>query len=785
MANTPGVRFVESVATPSIAGVGSVIAAFLGTSARGRTDKPLLVSSFEEASQLYGDIGDEVTNLSMAAYDFFQGGGGQCYLLRIVGNGALGSSNTVDIVERDSVGVALSAYANSEGVWGDDLGIDFERHQVTIVGSPVATDSDGDALPAGTARISLNSILDISIGDIFDVFNPATGLVYTTSESPVTVLAIDASNSDIFVDDPGNLVAGAAASSILKTSSQHIAFGKCSAQIGAADLTASVANPDGFSKNSFVSFTIFAHYSEITAAASEVYEQHDQLITKVSGSTLSFGAAPGTTLPLSTSAGLAYPVALAADGIDFDAAVAGEAGNGVSVEFTINSGNPNVATVSGNKVTIALIDNLQTTAQAVTALTAAGSTITDLVTVTQIGAGALVVAAAFAETFLDGGAELRAISQEFFMEISVGGVTAEVFENLSHGPLHPRYYGSLLGGTVATLTPSRKNQSAFLILDDAGNTPSINTMPLTRSVALAGGADGAIPGDVQMVGSSGGTKSGIFLYDGIPLVRIIAGPGYTTTSFQQALVTFCETQQGIEAYLDTPQAAVTHDALALHRQTTLGVQSTYGQLFGPWIVVSDPSGARDDTREEPLSARLAGLSSRVMDAGQHLSIGNQVIPGALDIIARFSQSEYASLGAQQVNLITDRLGSGTRVGDDYTLQSVSSDPRKFGSVRRWLGYFKVSVETALADIVFSPANVQLFEDIEGAISNFMLQEYNKGALFGSTPTNAFQVIIGSQTTSETDLANGIVRATVKMSPVTPAREIVLNLQISAGGISGI
>jgi uncharacterized protein len=91
---SPGV-YVEEVESGSrpIEGVGTAVAAFVGFTADGPLDMPVLVTNWSQYTQTFGDF-VEGSNLAHAVFGYFMNGGGSCYVVRIggavVGNGIAG-----------------------------------------------------------------------------------------------------------------------------------------------------------------------------------------------------------------------------------------------------------------------------------------------------------------------------------------------------------------------------------------------------------------------------------------------------------------------------------------------------------------------------------------------------------------------------------------------------------------------------------------------------------------------------------------------------------------------
>jgi phage tail sheath protein FI len=85
---SPGVYIEEKEAgSRPIEGVGTAVAAFVGLASKGPVNQPTLVSNWSQFTSNFGDF-LEGSYLAHSVYAYFQNGGGNCYVVRIGGDGA-------------------------------------------------------------------------------------------------------------------------------------------------------------------------------------------------------------------------------------------------------------------------------------------------------------------------------------------------------------------------------------------------------------------------------------------------------------------------------------------------------------------------------------------------------------------------------------------------------------------------------------------------------------------------------------------------------------------------
>ncbi len=112
----PGV-YIEEVPSGvrTITGVATSITAFIGRAARGPTEEPITITSFADYERMFGGL-DVDSMMSYAVRDFYQNGGSQALIVRIV-NGA--TSALLRLPTGGSADLVLQA--SSPGSWANTL----------------------------------------------------------------------------------------------------------------------------------------------------------------------------------------------------------------------------------------------------------------------------------------------------------------------------------------------------------------------------------------------------------------------------------------------------------------------------------------------------------------------------------------------------------------------------------------------------------------------------------------------------------------------------------------
>lgn len=183
----PGV-YIEEIPSGvhTITGVATSIAAFVGWAPRGPTDRAALVQSWSDFANQFGGL-DSRSLLGYAVNQFFNNGGNEAYIVRLVASAAVVAANNADtqavsasVAIPGNGGNAFTVTAIDEGQWANSVyGVriivnpaDANRFSVLVVYTPAG----GQETTVETfTNLSLNAA-DPQSRSVASVINdPATG----------------------------------------------------------------------------------------------------------------------------------------------------------------------------------------------------------------------------------------------------------------------------------------------------------------------------------------------------------------------------------------------------------------------------------------------------------------------------------------------------------------------------------------------------------------------------------------------------------------------------------
>jgi phage tail sheath protein FI len=256
-----------------------------------------------------------------------------------------------------------------------------------------------------------------------------------------------------------------------------------------------------------------------------------------------------------------------------------------------------------------------------------------------------------------------------------------------------------------------------------------------------------------------------------------SGDDVQIRDLQGKMIAHCENAGDRMAILDCPPDMLPQEILEW-RMNTAGYDSKFAALYYPWIEVQDP--LTNQPMMVPPSGHVAGLWCRT-DAtrGVHKAPANEVVLGANGLGFQVTQAEQGGLNKVGINCIRAFPGRGIRV---WGARTMSSDPEwRYINVRRLFNFVSESIMEGTQWSVFEPNDEKLWIQLRIAASNFLTRVWSDGALFGSTPSQAFYVKCDSETNPPEVIEAGQVICEIGIAPVKPAEFVIFRLSQFSGG----
>jgi phage tail sheath protein FI len=338
-----------------------------------------------------------------------------------------------------------------------------------------------------------------------------------------------------------------------------------------------------------------------------------------------------------------------------------------------------------------------------------------------------------------------------------------------------------VGSTAPTATPAASGRPA------AGTDPFEDVSASTGVAQLASDGNSLTKDAFAGAGKKAG-KLGLYALENADLVNLVCIPPYTSSGDVEAalvdeVIDFCEAHRAF-LLIDPPASWTTKDAAKAGVETDVGKVTRNAALFFPRL--TQPNPLRDHRLETfvPCGA-VAGIFARTdadrgvwkAPAGRHA-----VLNGVPELSVPLTDQENAELESKGVNCLRTLPAAGrvvwgarTREGDDRL-----GSEWKYIPVRRLALYLEESLQRGTQWAVFEPNGEPLWAQIRVTAGAFLHGLFMKGAFQGQSPSDAYLVKCGKDTTTQDDIDRGIVNIVAGFAPLKPAEFVIITIQQLAG-----
>jgi uncharacterized protein len=270
--------------------------------------------------------------------------------------------------------------------------------------------------------------------------------------------------------------------------------------------------------------------------------------------------------------------------------------------------------------------------------------------------------------------------------------------------------------------------------------------------------------------------------EAIDEISLVAAPGILDTTVLSNLIDHCEKLLSRFAILDAPEnpAQLTVQSLKVPDRN-----SDYAAIYFPHIRIFDMTTKLlhpddDGQISQAPSGHLAGIYSRVdHQRGVHKAPANEVVRGALDVEHQISRNQQDGLNPYGINCIRF-INDNITVWGARTIGGDANTDLKYINVRRTLIYIRESIDRGTQWVVFEPNDRTLWAKIRLNVTAFLTTVWRDGALFGSTPQEAFYVKCDDETNPREERDLGRVTCEIGVAIVRPAEFVIFRISQWAG-----
>lgn len=331
---------------------------------------------------------------------------------------------------------------------------------------------------------------------------------------------------------------------------------------------------------------------------------------------------------------------------------------------------------------------------------------------------------------------------------------------------------------VGAPAPDRFTRNRLLGLQaDASPITPFDPLLLDVRYMLSGGSDGDLPVAADHAGGEDPTTNqrwGLRAFEAIEDISIIAAPGSTAAdgdnaqAITLALIGHAERMKYCIAVLDS----VRGHSIADVRNWKAQFDSSHAAFYYPWVRIMDPLTGVENVY--PPSGFVAGIYARNdVERAVWKAPANEVVRLAIGFEKAISKAQQEVLNPEGVNAFRFFEGRGYRL---WGARTASSDPEwKYVNLRRYFAYLERSIDKGTQWAVFEPNGERLWANVRSTISDFLLNEWQNGALLGEKPERAFFVKCDRSTMNQNDLDNGRLVSLIGVAPLRPAEFVIFRI----------
>lgn len=201
------------------------------------------------------------------------------------------------------------------------------------------------------------------------------------------------------------------------------------------------------------------------------------------------------------------------------------------------------------------------------------------------------------------------------------------------------------------------------------------------------------------------------------------------------------------------------------------VALTHGALYHPWVATR-PAGKVTST-PRPVDGLMAGLMAKLaLTEGAWRAPANVPLPGALSLTPTIPRVTLLDQLESHVNVVRDEP-SGFITLSSITLSDVQ-ELSQIGS-RRLMSLLRRLAQREGDQLAFESNSAATRERVFFTFTTLLEQMFTRGAFAGSSPAQAFQVVVDETINTQQTIDRGQLFVELKVAPAMPLRFLTVRL----------
>lgn len=335
--------------------------------------------------------------------------------------------------------------------------------------------------------------------------------------------------------------------------------------------------------------------------------------------------------------------------------------------------------------------------------------------------------------------------------------------------------------TMETVEDAVNLKSKFIRVETSweGDTDTKrNPLLPQEAIQLAGGNDGLASLAASDLYGNEAAQTGLYAFDTIDGINIVAIPDAPVGAGEEvykSIITqglmYCKNRQDCFFVADPPPTINTATAMKAFKDFS----SPYGALYFPWVYISDPLNGGQKKLVPPSGVVAGTYAYTDTNRGVHKAPAG-ITDGYLDSVTGVAtvvtKAEQELLNPVGINVIRS-FPTGICIWGARTL---SADAEwNYINVRRLITYIERSLYKGTQWVVFEPNDQNLWGNVKRNITAFLTKVWRDGALFGSTPDEAFFVKVDAENNPPELRDLGQLIIDVGVAPVKPAEFVIIRI----------
>jgi phage tail sheath protein FI len=327
---------------------------------------------------------------------------------------------------------------------------------------------------------------------------------------------------------------------------------------------------------------------------------------------------------------------------------------------------------------------------------------------------------------------------------------------------------------IADFTSAAGSATKVKLADLTADVIDLNKTTLT--FVLDGGNDGVEPDSGSYEGTVDATTNlatGLKAFENLEDISIVAAPGSSATAtnaqaIANSLVAHAQTMKYRIAVIDS----IKNQSIADVRAYRGKFDSKYAAFYYPWVRIID--AVTNQENHYPPSGFVAGIYARNdVERAVYKAPANEVVNLAIGFEKLINKGQQEVLNPEGINCFRFFEGRGNRL---WGARTMTSDPEwKYVNLRRYFAYLERSIDKGTQWAVFEPNGERLWANVRRTIEDFLLNEWQNGALLGDRPEKAYFVKCDRSTMTQNDLDNGRLVCQVGVAPLRPAEFVIFRI----------